>query len=63
MFTPQQLEFIRALGIDTQSPISDENYIEIEDKVSEYLQLYGFDEHYEPTAEGIMCESILDAIP
>lgn len=35
---------------------------EIEEKVGDYLIHAGFDENYEPTAEGLLCESILDML-
>lgn len=42
--------------------ISDGELVEIEEKVSEHLQKQGFEKDYSPTAEGKMCESILDML-
>ena len=62
-FTQEQLDFMKRIGINVAPPFSDDDYIAIEEQVGDYLQVYGFDECYEPTADGRMCESILDALP
>lgn len=58
----KQAEYLRRLGIEPEKVQTDEDYIELEDKVSERLQTVGFDENYNPTEEGKMCESILDLL-
>lgn len=62
MFTQEQLEFMKKIGLNVAPPFSDDDYIAIEEQVGDYLQIYGFDEQYEPTADGRMCEAILDAL-
>ena len=61
-FTQEQLDFMKRIGINVAPPFSDDDYIAIEEQVGDYLQIYGLDERYEPTADGRMCETILDAL-
>ena len=65
MFSTQQISFMKALGIsvDFSKALSDADYVDIEEKVSEHLQIHGFDDNYLPTEDGKMCESILDLLP
>lgn len=58
----EELVNLKHLGIDPDRVQSDDDYIEVEDRVSERLQIAGFDKNYEPTEEGKMCESILDLL-
>lgn len=61
MFTYEQKKFMENIGITVNfDRMADTDYIEIEDKVSTYLQRKGFDADYKPTKDGLMCESILD---
>lgn len=53
----RQVLFIKSLGLNHETPLN-----VIEDRVSEYLEKYGFDENYNITDEGKICESILDCI-
>lgn len=64
MFTKKQISFMRnnGINIDFDKKLSDSDYIEIEEKVSRLLQIQGFDEKYEPTQIGLMCEKIIDSI-
>lgn len=63
MFSEKQIEFLRGLGLDFDfQNLTDEEYFQVEDQVAEELQYRGFDEAYEPTAWGKMCESILDTL-
>lgn len=61
IFTEEQIAFMESIGIHAnfQAPTDDE-ILDIEDKVSDHLQTKGFTEDYEPTEEGRLCESILD---
>ena len=62
-FTENQIEFMQQLGIEADfSNITDEDIVEIEDVVSEYLQQKGFDSNYSINDDGKMCESILDIL-
>ncbi len=53
----RQILFIKSLGLNNETPLD-----VIENRVSEYLEKYGFDENYNITGEGEICESILDCI-
>ena len=63
-FQESQISFMKEIGIsaDFSKSLSDSDYQEIEEKLSEYLQIKGFDKEYLPTAEGKLCESILDLL-
>ena len=63
MFTANEIRFMASLGIvaNFYKP-SNNDLVEIEDKVSEKLQLSGFDEDYKITMIGKMCENILDKL-
>ncbi|MBE5813971.1 MAG: hypothetical protein E7320_02025 [Clostridiales bacterium] len=64
MFSEAEKVFLKSIGINANfDTISDDEFATIEEKVSEHLQKRGFDEEYEPTKEGLMCESILDKLP
>lgn len=60
-FSKSQIEFMKKIGISIDfNNISDDDYIVIEEKVSEHLQKKGFNEDYSPNKDGEMCETILD---
>lgn len=62
-FNKNQIELMKNIGISINfDDISDEEYIEIEEKVSDYLQKKGFNGDYSPNKDGEMCESILDML-
>jgi len=60
----QQIAFLKKIGVtlDFSNKLSDDEIADLEDRVAEYLELHGFDEEYNPTEEGLICESILDTI-
>lgn len=64
MFTDSDIIFMKALGINANfdNP-SDDDLVEIEDKVSEKLMKFGFDKDYDITRIGKKCEGILDKLP
>ena len=63
MFNNKQKEFMKEIGISVNfDHLTDDDYIAIEETVSERLQKNGFDKDYNPTDEGLMCESILDEL-
>ena len=62
-FNEKQIEFMRNLGIVVDfEKLSDADLVLIEEKVADRLETSGFDEDYNVTDEGKMCESILDMI-
>lgn len=62
-FSEQQIAFMKEIGIDVDfDKLTDEYMVIIEDKVANELETKGFDEDYEPTEIGKMCESILDIL-
>lgn len=50
-----QLELLYEIGVEDI-----DDAIEVEEKVSDFLMRRGFDEKYNPTVKGEICESILD---
>ena len=56
-------KIIKKIGLDANKDyVLDDDIIELIEKVSSYLQCYGFGKspEYEVTEEGIACEEILD---
>lgn len=61
MFNQEQINFIKSIGLEFDfNNLSDDDIIQIEDGVATELQISGFDENYNITNIGKMCESILD---
>lgn len=60
----KQLEMVEKVGIKfpIRIPLPTDQLFELEDKVSSYLIKYCFDENYEISEEGRVCESILDML-
>lgn len=52
-----QIVFLNKINVDPNS-----SFDIIEEAVADYLEVYGFDENYNVTNEGKICESILDYI-
>lgn len=64
MLTNNEKAFIASLGLKLDfDNLTDDDLGEIEDIVADALQINGFDDDYNPTSIGVMCESILDKIP
>lgn len=63
MFANNEILFMKTLNInaDFNNP-SDNDLVEIEDKVSTTLQQLGFDKNYNITKIGVLCETILDKL-
>lgn len=55
-FNENQIDFMK------KHKINYNNFLEISNKVYELLMKRGFDDDYNPTNIGIMCESILDTL-
>ena len=60
MFTPEQIAFMKSIGLDLDfdNP-DDDSWVEIEDRVGDMLVYYG---EYNKVGS-LMCESIFDKIP
>jgi len=63
MLTNNEKAFIASLGLKLDFDNLTDDWGEIEDIVADALQINGFDDDYNPTSIGVMCESILDKIP
>ncbi len=63
-FNKDQIKLLNKIGvsIDFSKDLTDADYESIEESVSSYLQKNGFDKNYQPTEEGMVCESILDML-
>ncbi len=67
-FSNEQMAYIKnTLNIDNivfsdATKLTDDQVCDIVDKATIRLMRYGFDENYEPTTDGLMCESILDIL-
>ena len=61
LFNDEQLNMFKEIGrpIEDRS-YSDDEIIELDELIADRLMYSGFDEDYNPTKEGIICESILD---
>ncbi|MFD1464647.1 hypothetical protein ACFQ4L_00885 [Lapidilactobacillus mulanensis] len=64
MFSKSQIDFMQShqFEVHFSKKLSDQDYINIEEKASNLLQTEGFDVNYEPTELGTMCEAIIDSI-
>ena len=64
IFNTEQVAFMKKIGLNLNflADLSDDEYVEIEEKVADYLQKSGFDANYEPTKNGRIAESILDLL-
>lgn len=62
-FAHEQIIFIKSLGLEVDfNNLSVDNLMQIEEVVANELQRSGFDENYNITDVGKICESILDII-
>ncbi len=63
-FNKKQLEILNRIGFgfDVRKDLSDDEYFELDEKVSDYLMKNGFDDDYKPNAIGQVCESIMDIL-
>lgn len=62
-FNENQIYFMKNIGISINfDDISDDDYFEIEEKISKYLQIKGFNDDYSINRDGEICESILDLL-
>ena len=65
VFTEKQIDFMRSIGLSFDfNNLSDDEYVEIEEQVGDWLQLHGIAPSGDDVNEiGLMCESVLDALP
>lgn len=63
MFNEKQRRLIQSLGLELDfDNLTDDDLVKIEDAVAEKLQQSGFNDAYDTTSVGKMCESILDKL-
>ena len=64
-FTKEQITFMKKIGVPVRDyrQLTDDDFIAIEDYVGDYLTLQCLDRNYNPNEEGVMCYSILNALP
>ncbi len=63
MFTENQIKFMRSLGIEVDfDNLSDNDLVQIEERVGNELQRSGFGIDNTITDTGKLCESILDKL-
>lgn len=66
MFSAEEITLMKSLGLDgdfNNLSEDDEYWVDIEEKVGNFLTLKCLDEYYEPDDKGVICESILNKIP
>ena len=55
---------MRKIGLNLDfDKLTDDDWCQIEETVGEYLVLHCLDKNYNPTHDGLICESIMDKIP
>lgn len=62
MFTDEEIKFLKKLNWKKTFNLNDNDIFEMEDVVSNFLQINGFDKDYKITKEGKLAENILDKI-
>lgn len=62
MFTDEETKFLKKLNRKKNFNLNDSDIFEIEDVVSNFLQINGFDKDYKITKDGKLAENILDKI-
>lgn len=62
MFTDEEMKFLKKLNRKKNFNLNDSDIFEMEDVVSNFLQINGFDKDYKITKDGKLAENILDKI-
>lgn len=64
MLIPEEIGLLNKLGLtyNYAQKLTDEQVVEIENKVGDHLTLYCLDDDYNPNEEGKIAYSILDKI-
>lgn len=66
MFSSEEIELMQSIGLDcnfNNLTEEDDYWVEIEEKVGDFLTIECLDEDYKPNENGTICESILNKIP
>lgn len=60
----KQVKMLNKIGFDfdVQKDLTDDEFFKIDDRVADYLMMYGFENQEEPNEIGLICESILDIL-
>ena len=61
-FTQEQIKLLEKIGVSMTLDGQPADEAEFEEKVGDYLRLSCFDENYNPTHEGQLCEELLDML-
>lgn len=62
-FSEEEKNFLKSkINVNLSDVKEDDDYIALEDKVTQYLCANGFDDEYRPNSEGKLCESIMDKL-
>jgi len=63
-FNEKQIELLNKIGFDfdVTGDLSDDEIMEIDEKVSDYFAYYGLDENDSVNDTGLLCESIMDIL-
>ena len=63
-FNKEQIELLNRIGFDfdVTSELSDDEILEIDDKVSDYFAYNGISDKDEVNDVGLICESIMDIL-
>lgn len=65
MFTEEEIEVMKSLGLDcdfNHLPGDNPYWDVIDEVVKDELMYDGFNEKYEPTKTGVLCEGLIDKI-
>lgn len=62
IFTEDEIKLLEDLKLEGINNLNIEDIIRIEDVISSFLQVKGFDKNYNITKDGKLAESILDKI-
>ncbi|MDU1832789.1 MAG: hypothetical protein ACLUJM_12220 [Finegoldia sp.] len=62
MFTDEEIKFLKKFKLKKTFDLNDDDIFEMEDAVSNFLQINGFDKDYKITKDGLIAENILDKI-
>lgn len=63
-FNKEQIELLNKIGFDfdVTSKLSDDEILEIDDKVSDYFAYHGLGDNDTVNGVGLICESIMDVL-